>query len=231
MPLSGKPQGGHKALRPGITQSHRGRVIRNIVILVTCLAFGFMFISNALNPKEDAPTFEEEQQAELEAENEVNKLPDVQAAPANPFQVRRAAKLPDTFKDSPAYQSLISTAEGTAAQLSTYSSKQTPEAYVDSVENISDDLERELLASSEKMWPSITKKDISVTSKPEGTDPVVRSFNEESSLASVEVVIQQTITLPDGTTESQTRAYVMDLSGKKEGTDDMAWTVGGFAKQ
>lgn len=232
MPLAGKSQGPQGAIRPGVTQSHRGRLVRNIVILGACLAFGFMFLSNALSPSdEDQASPQEEQMAEFEALNDVNSAPKVEAAPANPFDMLRVAELPSGFEGSTSYKNLVSTAEETAEQLSTYSARQTPEEYVDSVENIDDSLRSELLASSKESWADIKEADISVEGEIEGTDPVVRNYNEESTLATVEVVVRQTVTNPDGTTSSQTRSYTMDLVGTTQDGDDIAWTIGGFQKQ
>lgn len=53
MALAGKSSGAKDALRPGITQSHRGRLVRNVIITAVIVAFGFMMFSNSLNPKEE----------------------------------------------------------------------------------------------------------------------------------------------------------------------------------
>ena len=107
MALAGKSSGAKTPLRPGITQSHRGRLVRNIVISVLVVAFGFMMFSNSLNPKEEETLSpEERQRIEFEMENNINKDPEVEAAPANPFEVRRVAALPSGFEGSTSYDNL-----------------------------------------------------------------------------------------------------------------------------
>lgn len=233
MALAGKSSGTKTPLRPGITQSHRGRLVRNVVVGAVLLAFGFMMFSNSLNPKEEEEQLspEEKQMVEFEMENNINNDPEVEAAPANPFEVRRVASLPPGFEGSVSYNNLIASAEGTAAQIATYSSNQTPEEYVASVENIDDSLRADLLKSSTESWPEVQKADISVRGEDAGIDPVIREYNEDSTLATVEVVVKQTIAHPDGTSTTRTRAYLMNLVGVEQENGDTAWTVGGFQKQ
>lgn len=231
MPLAGKSSGAKDALRPGITQSHRGRMIRNLVLIGAALAFGFMIFSNSLNPKEEQVSPEEQQMAEFKMENNINNDPKVGVAPANPFEMQRVAALPSGFEGSVSHGELISAAENAAAQISTYSSKQTPESYVKTVENVDDTLRGELLASSEEMWPEIKKASISVKGESAGIDPIIRVYNEDATLAVVEVVIKQTISNPDGTTSTQTRAYLMNLVGTEQSDGNITWVVGGFQKQ
>lgn len=232
MALAGKSSGAKTPLRPGITQSHRGRLVRNIVISVLVVAFGFMMFSNSLNPKEEETLSpEERQRIEFEMENNINKDPEVEAAPANPFEVRRVAALPSGFEGSTSYDNLIASAEGVAVQVATYSSKQTPEEYVAAVEGIDDDLKADLLKSSREMWPDVQAADISAKGEASGTDPIIRDYNEDATLAMVEVVVRQTITNPDGTSTTQTRAYIVNLVGAEQSDGNIAWTAGGFQKQ
>lgn len=231
MALAGKSSSSKDSLRPGITQSHRGRLVRNLIITAAAVAFGFMMFSNSLNPSEEELSLEEQQMAEFQMENDINNDPTVDFAPANPFEVRRVASLPSGFDGSVSYNNLIASAEGTAEQVSTYSSNQTPEEYVESVENIDDSLRAELLASSEETWPEVEKADISVKGEDAGIEPVIREYNEDSTLATVEVVVKQTIARPDGTSSTRTRAYLMNLVGVEQENGDIAWTVGGFQKQ
>lgn len=231
MALAGKSSGAKDALRPGITQSHRGRLIRNIIITAVIIAFGFMMFSNSLNPQEEELSAEEEQAIEFEMENNINTEPKVEAAPANPFEMRRVASLPAGFEGGASYSNLISSAQGTAEQVATYSSKQTPEEYVASVEGIDDSLRSDLLTSSKAAWPEIERANISVKGADSGIDPIVREFNEESTLATVEVVVEQTISNSDGTSRKQTRSYLMNLVGVEQENGDITWTVGGFQKQ
>lgn len=230
--LVGKSSGAKDSLRPGISQSHRGRLVRNLTILTIVAAFLFMMVSNALNPEsEEAVSPEDQQVAEFEMQNNIDNAPSVDAPPANPFEVRRVASLPSGFEGSDSYNNLIAAAEGTAAQISTYSSKQTPEQYVDSVEGIDDDFKADLLGSSKSMWPEIKRANIVVKGESAGIDPIIREYNEESTLATVEVVVKQTISRTDGTSSSQTRAYLMNLVGVEQGDGNTTWTVGGFLKQ
>lgn len=229
MPLASKSSG-KDVRRPGITQSHRGRLVRNAVIAGVALAFGFMMVSNALSPEEETLSVEEQQEVEFEMQTAANKTPRVEAAPANPFDMLRVAELPAGFEGDASHSELLATAEGTAQQVSTYSSKQTPEAYVETVEGIDDSLRTELLASSEASWPEIEKANISVKGTDAGVDPIIRSYNEESMLATVEVVVKQTISYPDGTSTSQTRGYMMNLVGTEQDDDRTTWTVGGFQR-
>lgn len=231
MALAGKSSSSKDSLRPGITQSHRGRLVRNVIITALIVSFGFMLFSNSLNPKEEQASPEEQQMAEFQMENNINNDPEVEAAPANPFEVRRVASLPPGFEGSVSYNNLIASAEGTAAQIATYSSNQTPEEYVASVENIDDSLRADLLKSSTESWPEVQKADISVRGEDAGIDPVIREYNEDSTLATVEVVVKQTIAHPDGTSTTRTRAYLMNLVGVEQENGDTAWTVGGFQKQ
>lgn len=229
--LAGKSSGAKDSLRPGITQSHRGRVVRNLVIAGVLIAFGFMIFSNSLNPKEEKASPEEQQMAEFEMVNNIDNDPSVGVAPANPFDMQRVATLPSGFEGSTSHSELVNAAEGTAAQISTYSSKQTPETYVETVENIDDTLKGELLASSKEMWPEIEKADLSVKGESAGIDPVIRVYNEDATLAVVEVVVKQTVSNPDGTSTTQTRAYLMNLVGTEESDGNITWVVGGFQKQ
>lgn len=231
MPLAGKSSGSKESLRPGVTQSHRGRAVRNFVIAAALCAFGFMFFSNALNPKEEALPPEVQQAVEFQMENGISNEPKVEAAPANPFDIRRVATLPSGFEGTAGHNSLLATAEATAAELSTYSSKQTPEAYVATIHSIDNALKAELLASSKKMWPEITKANISVSGADSGIDPIIREYNDSATLATVEVVVKQTISNADGTTSSQTRAYFVNLVGMEEEDRNISWIVGGFQKQ
>lgn len=231
MALAGKSSGTKDALRPGITQSHRGRLIRNVIVTAVIIAFGFMLFSNSLNPQEEELSAEEEQAAEFEMENNINTDPKVEAAPANPFEMRRVASLPEGFEGGASYSNLISSAQGTAEQIATYSSKQTPEEYVASVEGIDDSLKSDLLKSSKAAWPEIERANVSVKGADSGIDPIVREFNEKSTLATVEVVVEQTISNSDGTSRKQTRAYLMNLVGVEQENGDITWTVGGFQKQ
>ena len=233
MALAGKSSGTKTPLRPGITQSHRGRLVRNVVVGAVLLAFGFMMFSNSLNPKEEEEQLspEEKQMVEFEMENNINNDPETEPAPANPFDMRTVANLPAGFEGTASYNNLVASAEEVAAQVSTYSSNQTPEEYVKTVENIDDDMKAELLKSSKKTWPEIEKADITVKGEDAGIDPVIREYNENSTLASVEVVVKQTVTHSNGTSTSQTRAYLMNLVGVEQGNKDIAWTVGGFQKQ
>lgn len=231
MALAGKSSSSKNPLRPGITQSHRGRLVRNVIITALVVSFGFMLFSNSLNPKEERVSPEEQQMAEFKMENNINNDPKVYAAPANPFEMRRVASLPSGFEGSVSYNNLIASAEGTAAQIATYSSNQTPEEYVASVENIDDSLRAALLKSSMESWAKVRKADISVRGEDAGIDPVIREYNEDSTLATVEVVVKQTIAHPDGTATTQTRAYLMNLVGVEQENGDIAWTVGGFQKQ
>lgn len=232
MALADKKANTKFPLRPRVTQSHRGRLVRNLIVTVVIVAFAFMLFSNSLNPEEDQElSVEEEQKMEFEQMNNINKEPAVVAAPANPFEMLRVATLPSGFKGSPSYSNLIASAEGTAQQISTYSSKQTAEEYVKSVKGVDDTLRGDLLKSSKAMWPEITKADLSVKGKSAGIDPVIREYNEEATLATVEVVVEQTISRPDGTSMTQTQSYIMNLVGVEQESEDIAWTVGGFQKQ
>lgn len=231
MPLAGKSSGARTPLRPGTTQSHRGRKVRNTIVVAVIVAFGFMLFSNSLNPEEEKASPEEQQRAEFQMENNINTDPEVGSAPANPFDMRRVASLPSGFEGSASHSNLIAAAEGTAAQISTYSSEQTPEEYVGTIEGVDDTLKGDLLKSSEAMWPEITKANISVEGQSAGIDPVIREYNEDSTLATVEVVIKQTVAKSDGTSVTQTRAYMMNLVGVEQSDGNIAWTVGGFQKQ
>lgn len=232
MPLAGKAKNTKFPLRPGVTQSHRGRVVRNIVITAIIVSFGFMMFSNSLSPEEGEDLSAEEEQAqEFEQANNVNKDPSIEAAPANPFEMLKVAELPPAFEGTASHSNLLASAEGTAQQISTYSSKQTPEAYVETVKGIEDALRADLLKSSKATWPEIAKADIAVVGESAGIDPIIREYNEESGLATVEVVVKQTISAPDGTSTTQTQGYLINLVGVEQENGDIAWTVGGFQKQ
>lgn len=233
MPMAGKQSGETRVkLRPGVTQSHRGRLVRNLAILGLVLSFLFMMVSNSLNPKPEELSAQEQQQAEFEAQTKVNSEPSVEAAPANPFEVLRVATLPPDFESSESYKNLISTATETASALSTYSSKGSPEKYVASVPHLDEKMKKELTASAKRMWPEVKGTAVTVTGSDSGIDPVVRNYDEEASLATVEVVVKQTVQRQsDGSSVSQTRAYLLDLVGTENSKGDTSWVVGGFEKQ
>lgn len=234
MPMAGKQSGdsARAKLRPGVTQSHRGRLVRNLTIMGLVVSFLFMVVSNSLNPKAEELSAEEQQQAEFEAQAQVNSEPSVEAAPANPFEVLRVATLPPDFESSESYKNLIASATETASALSTYSSKGSPEKYVASVPHLDEKMKKELTASAQRMWPEVKEAGVAVTGSDSGIDPVVRAFDEEASLATVEVVVKQTVhQQSDGSSGSQTRAYLLDLVGTENSKGDTTWVVGGFEKQ
>lgn len=229
--LAGKSSGSKTLLRPKITQSHRGRLVRNIGIGVVVMAFVFMMFSNSLKPKEEELSYEEQQRVEFEMENNINRDPAVEAAPADPFEVRRVAALPSGFEGSDSHNSLLATAEGVAVQVATYSSKRTPEEYVAAIDNIDDDLKSDLLKSSQEMWPEIQESGVNAKGEASGSDPVIRDYNEEATLAKVEVIVRQAITRSDGSSVDQTRAYLVTLVGAEQDDGSTAWTAGGIQAQ
>lgn len=204
--------------------------MRNLVIVGAALALAFTMFSNSLNPKEETPA-EDQQTAQFEMESAATKDPEVLAAPANPFDMQRVATLPSGFSGSTSEGALTSTAQTLAEQVSTYSSKQTPEQYVAGVENIDDTLRGELLASSTESWPEVQKANVVVTGSSAGVDPIIREYNEDATLAVVEVVVKQTVSRPDGTSTAQTRSYQVHLVGSEQSDGNIAWVVGGFQKQ
>lgn len=230
MPLAGRPSGARKPLRPGVTQSHRGRVVRNYAVLGLGLAFSFMIFSNSLNPEEET-TAADPQGVEFQMAAASDNEPKVEAAPADPFEVLRVATLPGGFNGSPAYNNLLASAETAAIQISTYSSKQTPEAYVNSIQSLDNTFKAELLTSSTAMWQDIVKASITVKAEAAGIKPIIREYNEDSSLATVEAVVKKTVSYPDGTSLTQTGAYNITMVGLEQPDENVTWIVGGFEKR
>lgn len=229
MALAEKSSDARDRTRPGITQSHRGRRVRNWVIALALILFAFNTVSNSLRSGTAEAQAEATQPAE--AVPVVGQDPVVEAAPANPFDVKRVAKLPVNFDSSPAKTSLLSTAETVAAEIGTFSSKQTPEEYLATLRYTDQEFKNELAKSLETTWPAIKSADITVRGERSGVEPVIRAFVADSNLAMVEVVVKQTVSYPDGTSRIQTRSYLLNLMGRESEDGNMAWIVGGFGKQ
>lgn len=231
MPLSHKASGSQASPRPGIMQSHRGRVVRNLLIAAGVVWLVYMMISSALAPEVVELTPEQLQQQRYEELNPVDRNPSIEVAPADPFNMQRVAALPGGFAGSTAHGELLATASLTAQEVATYSSRQTPEQYVESITALDDSARADLLSASQTNWPEIEAANISVKGSDAGVDPIIRAYTADAKLATLEVVVKQTVSHPDGTTTTQTIAYNVDLFGTEQDDRTVQWTVGSIRIQ
>lgn len=227
------PQG-VKADRSGLFQSHRGNQLRLLMILLGLVGVVLWVLTGLLGPsseeREAAAAREAAATAALEEGDAQadNSEPSWVAAQHDPFAVNGVAALPDGFNGSDAHTELLRTATTTAVQVSTYSSRETPQDYVDGIEVLSDSARATALAAAEASWGDIEESGVVVTAVASGTEPVVRAYDEETLTASVEAVADITITNAEGVQQNSARAYLVHLTGTEAEDGTVTWQVTGY---
>lgn len=208
--MASSGSGGNTNARPGIFSSHRGRKVKTGMIIAGVLSFA-MFIGSGFAGDTEEQGQEQEQDQRAQAYTVASDVdPTIRVAPANPFDIERDLDLPDNFVQSSDLDAMMVLAQDVAVAYSTYSSRQTPENFVDTIPSV-ELISEELLEQAEESWAEIEEEGLDVQATASDIEPAVRGFNEDFMTVTLEVTLTQTATWPDGQSNQHNRTVTIML--------------------
>lgn len=221
------------SLRIGMFSTHRGRVVRNVLIAVGTASFLGLLVSGAKSPPADPDAYE----AAVVME-EAPKGSGVAAPIAEPFAVQAAViddglAANDGSKDaadaeekrkklleSAEYQSAVGLVQKVAGAYGTFSADTPPDEWVDSIPSLSPELDAALREEAAEQWVPLKDREESAVATPSAQS--VKLVRAESG--GTKLILAVTVT-QDRTVDGVKGVTVASYQVTVEAQEGGAWLV------
>lgn len=228
--MAGKPT------RPSPFATHRGTMIKRLLIVGVVASVLMMFVSNALegsrggsagSPPTDGPSGTPSASAEAATE------PKIAAAVANPMDPYRGVNdaaadesaAPSAEPSDPVrYQRMLTIAQDSAVRFGTYDYRDDPRRWVRTLPNLNPKLRAKLAKEAQQTWPDLDRGQVIARAQLTGQPPQIVYYRERAGSAQLVVFARQQLSGLNGDT-TVGRSYVVTMHFDRQ---KRQWLVNGL---